>query len=373
MAALKETFGRLDEKAQEMLLSYVRDASATQTMDSGYAKRVLRRAMDTAESDHEALHEDLVLFYTELLLQPASPVTPSRIRDLHGTFGANVQEDSWRHKTLTYGTRDGQELGHVTLRISANILQGGTGCRDWEAGHLMGLFALNYSSFFAGRVQTRQQVSRWKIPADRVVLELGCGTGATAVCLHRAAPCALILTDGNEETVQNCQHNLIMNGVKFDVSCSDPLPQGVVVTQLEWRQECPWMPEILIGADLLYDTSPMPKVDRRNVLCLVGCIPSLVTFMERALITKQCRSIKHTFGGKEWSIPIPCCFLLTLVRNPETMQTFVDAIHASQLHMEDISYALQDLDIEFFCLPMPQGHIVMHLLYDMRYRIRKRP
>ena len=75
IAALKETFGCLGEKAQEMLLSCVRDASATQVVDSGYAKRVLRRAIDTAERDREALHEDLVVYYAELLLQPASPVT----------------------------------------------------------------------------------------------------------------------------------------------------------------------------------------------------------------------------------------------------------------------------------------------------------
>ena len=55
------------------------------------------------------------------------------------------------------------------------------------------------------------------------------------------------------------------------------------------------------------------------------------------------------------------------------MRAFVDAIRASHLHMEDISHALRDLEIEFFCLPVPQGHVVMHLLYDMRYLIRKHP
>lgn len=51
--------------------------------------------------------------------------------------------------------------------------------------------------------------------SDRVVMELGCGVGFTGVCLIRQNPSRLILTDGNEEALVNCQRNLSMNEVSL--------------------------------------------------------------------------------------------------------------------------------------------------------------
>lgn len=47
-------------------------------------------------------------------------------------------------------------------------------------------------------------------------MELGCGTGMVGVALSRVGAAGLLLTDGNADTVANCQRNLALNGVAVD-------------------------------------------------------------------------------------------------------------------------------------------------------------
>jgi hypothetical protein len=58
----------------------------------------------------------------------------------------------------------------LTLRVSSNVLAGGTGCADWEAGLALSAFVNQNKEAFAGRR----------------CLELGCGAGLVAIALCRA-------------------------------------------------------------------------------------------------------------------------------------------------------------------------------------------
>lgn len=57
------------------------------------------------------------------------------------------------------------------------------------------------------------------------------------------------------------------------------------------------------------------------------------------------------------------CFLLTIVRNPVTLDMFVRAVHDSSMFMEDISDELQGLDVQFYCLPLVHSEAVLHVFY----------
>ena len=46
-------------------------------------------------------------------------------------------------------------------------------------------------------------------------MELGCGAGLVGVCLARVSVQLAVLTDGQHEALQNCTHNLRINGVKY--------------------------------------------------------------------------------------------------------------------------------------------------------------
>lgn len=48
--------------------------------------------------------------------------------------------------------------------------------------------------------------------AGKQCLELGSGSGVVGIALHRAEASHIMLTDGNSAAVQNCIHNLNLNG-----------------------------------------------------------------------------------------------------------------------------------------------------------------
>ena len=49
------------------------------------------------------------------------------------------------------------------------------------------------------------------------MLELGCGAGLLGVLLHRLGVGSACLTDGDNQTLCNCLHNLHINGA--EVQC----------------------------------------------------------------------------------------------------------------------------------------------------------
>ena len=105
----------------------------------------------------------------------------------------------WGYKTyFCHGIASPAEE-RISLRLSSNMLEGSTGCWQWEAGFCLGQFILSCPGLFAGKR----------------CLELGCGSGLVGICLHRIGAAQITLTDGNMQTLANCQHNL-------DTNCPSP-------------------------------------------------------------------------------------------------------------------------------------------------------
>ena len=138
--------------------------------------------------------------YAAELLQPEAP--------------AGGDGPAWCHRALSYAFADGgggaaeQCLGAISLRCSADMLAGSTGCASWEAGLALAEAAL----------------SRPDVLTCRRVLELGAGAGAAAVALARAAPAQLLCTDGSAAALVNLRQNLVANGVAVTQREEDALP-----------------------------------------------------------------------------------------------------------------------------------------------------
>ena len=137
--------------------------------------------------------------YAAELLQPEAP--------------AGGEGPAWCHRTLSYAFADDDSaaehcLGAISLRCSADMLAGSTGCASWEAGLALAEAALSRPDVFA----------------CRRVLELGSGAGAAAVALARAAPAQLLCTDGSAAALANLRHNLAANGVALTQREHDALP-----------------------------------------------------------------------------------------------------------------------------------------------------
>ena len=130
--------------------------------------------------------------------------------------------------------------------------------------------------------------------AGKTCIELGAGTGVVGISLARVGAARVVLTDGNGATVENCRHNLKLNGcwqehkqnavysstpqVQRLVCVVEPywlclLPSGccclkgvqvgllvvqvVQVQQMCWEEQCPIHPDTILAADVLYDPGEM--------------------------------------------------------------------------------------------------------------------
>lgn len=114
--------------------------------------------------------------------------------------------------------------GLLTLHVSRDLLAGGTGCHEWEAGLFLAEWVLSNPAMFQGQhsssvctqrpgVHSQQASLKQLLCAGKACLELGCGTGAVGVALSRVAAGPIWLTDGNADALENCARNLGVNNV----------------------------------------------------------------------------------------------------------------------------------------------------------------
>ncbi|GAX86543.1 hypothetical protein CEUSTIGMA_g13950.t1 [Chlamydomonas eustigma] len=138
-------------------------------------------------------------------------------------------------------------IGSITLHACDNLLEGSTGCHPWEAGFSLAQYVLSYAEEFKGRS----------------VMELGCGLGLLGACLHHVGAGSIILTDGDPQTLRNCQANLALNGISVHGDKNTVQPAVVCCHLLRWQDEDVQTlldthggstPDIILGSDILYDS-----------------------------------------------------------------------------------------------------------------------
>lgn len=130
----------------------------------------------------------------------------------------------------------------VTYRIGSTDLQvsesprlisgmGTTGLRTWEA-------ALFLSEWMAGQSDFE----------CKTVVELGCGTGLVGMSLIKNNNCNVIFTDGDAGVVEKMQDVLKANQISAEIK------------KVEWSSDRLPHLDVLVAADVTYDTSVLPSL-----------------------------------------------------------------------------------------------------------------
>ncbi|CAD7695028.1 unnamed protein product [Ostreobium quekettii] len=202
--------GQFNVDAQQFLLRHCICDSVCQVHppSPAYLRRVLKYGIQKAEDQRMDLCEELLKQYLSCMSM-ATDATGGSWCFKSFSYGPalKVEEDDRvgtnLHIACSQPPDTDPKVGYrahelITLRVSENMLEGATGCHPWEAGFLLGEFILNNPVLFSGRS----------------ILELGSGTGLVAVCLARVGARLAILTDGQQKAVENCRHNLNLNGIK---------------------------------------------------------------------------------------------------------------------------------------------------------------
>lgn len=138
---LSKSFTEFNEFEQKVFVTDVIHDRVTLDFPTSvhFRRRLLREAIRGVEDRGQPLTDELVSEYTTLLMP-----TPHQLDE----------GDQWSYKTFTFGdVETGQEEGHIRVRCSRDLLKGGTGCKEWEAGILLGEYILNHQLMFKGLVE----------------------------------------------------------------------------------------------------------------------------------------------------------------------------------------------------------------------------
>ncbi|KAK9816480.1 hypothetical protein WJX72_000803 [[Myrmecia] bisecta] len=266
--------GKLTTEAQHLLHTMCLNDPVSLRYSPGqhYCRRLMRAAILAAEAAKQELDNGLVDAYARCLTAPVAEEPDA----LTGSTPDPCREPV--HETA----------GLITMRVSRNMLAGGTGCHDWTGGFFLSQFVLSNPDLVAGKT----------------CLELGCGAGLASICLSRAGAQHVIASDGDADALVNCRHNFAVNGYKQVADGEQPGPgPAIEAVRLHWEDGTDIRPDVVVGADLLYDPDTIP-----------------------ALVSLLCELLppSPTNTRAEW----PVAYIATTVRREDTIALFKEAKEA---------------------------------------------
>ncbi|GJP85784.1 hypothetical protein CLOP_g15883 [Closterium sp. NIES-67] len=352
---------------------------------------------------HPASHStapasSLWCFHTYALRLPFPSRCPPYPRPpANGSDGLSIGSDGLSNGSdgLSNGS-DGPSNGSyaLTLRVSRDMLKGGTGCTAWPASFFLAEALLAHASLL---LPSSPPLEPRTAP---VCLELGSGCGLLGLCLAPLPLSKLILTDASSESLANLCANLTINGLQFtsDAAVSPPLSatscqgkqhgekeQGglgsdgaamhegarvqdgarsehegtradegarVHVQQLSWEDMTPSLAstisaDVILGADIVYDPSVVPALADALAALLstsaqTGCTERDTWQDERPAGMARAAGVT---GNAASSSPIPLpsppyALIASTRRNPLTMAAFLQALQDRGLQATDVAQEL---------------------------------
>ncbi|KAL9235067.1 hypothetical protein vseg_009863 [Gypsophila vaccaria] len=256
--------------------------------------------------------------------------------------------DSWVVKCISFLFNDGPKRICIPLRCSLNVLQGDTGCALWPSSLFLSEFILSHPEVFA----------------RKSCFEVGSGVGLVGICLQHAKASKVILTDGDTSTLANLKVNLEMNqigGIDGNSFCAY---DAVQCTHLPWESAKEselhqFMPDIVLGADVIYDPSCIPHLVRVLAILLRhertvdsksypnpgGLVRSSTRihnnnddFVESDNATVQAASMK--FLAQEM-MSRPVALIASVIRNVNTFNCFLDTSRRANLVIRDLTDSIK--------------------------------
>jgi hypothetical protein len=257
------------EQYQDAIVDLIRslpmpaDAAA---QDQHYYQTVLKLFIRQLEARGVTPSEQLNEVYTELLMNSKMS---------HGSSS----EDSTAACYVNYFVN---KSDYVRLRESPNVISahGSTGHRTWEA-------ALALSDYFitAGLPRGGCGPEDCKLPPRKFV-ELGAGTGLVGLIAAKLDPTLeVILTDGDEQVVNNLRANIALNNNNNNELALQPRISAEV---LLWN-ETPVIAntDLVVAADVTYDASVIPQ--------LVACLAQFAAAGSCSIIVAATIRSQETF------------------------------------------------------------------------------
>lgn len=305
-----------------------------------YLRNFLKKLIAEVESIHGEVLDEIYELYADII---------TSLKD------DQLVEKSVRvHKTITFIFPDGcidlpscpksQKL-MVPLQCSLNMLEGDTGCSIWPSSLLLSEFILSFPEIFS----------------DKSCLEVGSGVGLVGICLAHVKASKVTLTDGDHLTLANMRSNLELNQLSANTSLLESFedPNVVQCIHLPWESASEselsaLVPEIILGADIIYDPS---------------CFPDLVRVLAILLNGRKSDSSSQKESSKGFTLDTrfntndlndltavtskgPVAYIATVIRNIDTFNSFLSLAEQANLSISDLT----ETKMPFNLLPYMQSY-----------------
>ncbi|KAJ0468977.1 putative lysine methyltransferase, S-adenosyl-L-methionine-dependent methyltransferase [Helianthus annuus] len=291
---------------------------------TSFLKKVVLEVESAADVVIDELYKQLSFYMTSLKGDDLAKGAPRVIREI-----------SFLYPTDHVEARVCQNPRKVVvpLNCSLNMLEGDTGCSIWPSSLFLSEFILSCPELFSMKSCFEQ---------------LGSGVGLVGICLAHVKPSKVVLSDGDLSTLANLKVNLELNHMNIQSFSSESEdPCEVKCLHLPWESAVEsdlqdLMPDIVLGADVIYDPQ---------------CIPHLVHVIVTLLTTKKSNSLLRD-GSKVSVAPNdrinsdipngydefvlasttqPVAYIASVVRNINTYNYFHKVAQEANLRVVDIT------------------------------------
>ncbi|KAK6233172.1 hypothetical protein SCA6_003245 [Theobroma cacao] len=257
----------------------------------------------------------------------------------------------------------------VELQCSLNMLEGDTGCSIWPSCLFLSELILSFPHIFLGKS----------------CFEVGSGVGLVGICLAYVKASKVILSDGDLSTLANMKFNLEMNHINTETDLpetSTENPKLVKCIHLPWESASEkelqeFMPEIILGADVIYDPSCLPHLIRvlaillskkkscdknqkgsfRNSSTEVTCADGKANSSSQGQVLNAHGSDSSSSHAYDISITgvnnaaslgsraDPVAYIASVIRNIDTFNHFLALADQANLTISDLTSTLRPLDL----------------------------
>ncbi|XVF06151.1 hypothetical protein REPUB_Repub06bG0022800 [Reevesia pubescens] len=351
--------GKVTEKVQR----FIWDHCLTKTVGKGnesYLKKFVKKLITEVELNHGIVLDELYEQYASYMIS---------LKDDN-----LVKENERVCKCISFLFPDCFELSSfsrsrnlvVPLRCSLNMLEGDTGCSIWPSSLFLSELILSFPHIFSGKS----------------CFEVGSGVGLIGICLTHVKASKVILSDGDLSTLANMKLNLEMNQFNTDTNLPETSIENQNVVKcihLPWesaseKEVQDFMPEIILGADVIYDPSCLPHLvqvlaillnkknscdkiqegSSANSLREVTCADGNINGTSQGQVLNAHDLDSSNTSGVETIIndaanlalrANPVAYIASVIRNADTFNHFLALANQVDLTVTDLTSTLRPLDL----------------------------
>ncbi|TYJ24020.1 hypothetical protein E1A91_A08G232500v1 [Gossypium mustelinum] len=345
--------GKVTEKVQ----SFIWDHCLTKAVGKGYesySKKFLKKLITEIESNHGNVLDELYEQYASYMIS---------FKDDNP-----VRENERVCKCISFLFPDCFKLSIcpksrklvVPFQCSLNMLEGDTGCSVWPSSLFLSEFILSYPHIFS----------------RKSCFEVGSGVGLVGICLAHVKASKVILSDGDLSTLANMKLNLEKNRLNTETNLSETSieNQNVKCIHLPWESASEkelqnFMPEIILGADVIYDPSRLPHLVKVLAI-LLNKKKSYIDNREGSILnsfpgdgkvndthdldassfTAQRINTSEVKGIINDAVDLvsradPVTYIASVIRNADTFDRFLALAVQADLRIKDLTSTLRPFDL----------------------------